>query len=391
MKAHAWPLSQGSGTWHATVEKNLSSLLDFFRWLSAFVVLLSHSRAIFFVPWGEVEQPGLVPLVLYTVSGWGNYGVLAFFAISGFLIGGGTLEKMRERRFAFSFYFVDRISRIYIVLLPALVFVWALDATGLHWLNGSGIYSRSYPVGALPHRIGDVIGIQPFAANLLMLQNIMTPPFGTAQPLWSLSWEWWSYMVSPFLIGLLLRLGGSAAALVAALVGTAMVAGDLGYILLWHLGILLALLHGRSGLLLAAGIAICVGLPLATRAGTLTVNLSTQVLFLLGFVILLSQLRHLRFPGWWFLLPHKSLASFSYSLYVLHTSILVFLMAMLQTFAGFPRQLQPGWRSYALYAAFCLVTYLVSYVFATLTEYKTQRLRRWMNNRLRALRSQGWA
>jgi peptidoglycan/LPS O-acetylase OafA/YrhL len=114
-------------------------------------------------------------------------------------------------------------------------------------------------------------------------------------------------------------------------------------------------------------------------------------LFLLGFVILLSQLRHLRFPGWWFLLPHKSLASFSYSLYVLHTSILVFLMAMLQTFAGFPRQLQPGWRSYALYAAFCLVTYLVSYVFATLTEYKTQRLRRWMNNRLRALRSQGWA
>lgn len=384
MSLSSWPLSDGTAACHATVDKNLSTLLDFSRWVSATIVLLSHSRSIFFVPWGEVASPDVVSLTLYTVSGWGDYGVLAFFAISGYLIGGGTLEKMREGRFAFSYYLMDRFSRIYIVLVPALVLVWVLDGIGLHWLNGSGIYSQAYPVGALPYPIGEVIGMPPFIANALMLQNFATPPFGTAQPLWSLSWEWWSYMVSPFLIGLLLRVGGWSAAVLAVVIGVGMVAGQLGYMLLWHLGILLALIRLRSKWLLAVGVLLCAGMPLATRSGVLAVNLLTQTAFLLGFVLLLSQLRHLRLPDWWFRLPNQWLASFSYSLYVLHTTILVFLMAGLQTFADFPRQFQPGGYGYALYLGFCLVAFVAAYGFASLTEFNTRAFRRWLTQRLLA-------
>lgn len=386
MTAYPWPLSDGTATCHATVDKNLSTLLDFFRWVSAFIVLLAHSRSIFFVPWGEVASPDVVSLTLYTVSGWGDYGVLAFFAISGYLIGGGTLEKMREGRFALSYYLIDRFSRIYIVLVPALLLVWLLDSAGLRWLNGSGIYTQAYPVGALPFPVDGVIGLPPFLANALMLQNVATPPFGTAQPLWSLSWEWWSYMISPFLIGFMLRVGGWSAAMLAVVVGAGMVAGQLGYMLLWHLGILLALIKVRSRWLLLVGALLCVGMPLATRSGALAVSLLTQTMFLLGFVMLLSQLRHLRLPRWWLRLPNQRLASFSYSLYVLHTTVLVFLMAGLQTFAGFPRQLQPNGRNYLLYAAFCLVAYVVAYGFAALTEFNTRSFRNWLNQRLFASR-----
>ena len=383
MKRDAWPYSDAGTACHATVDENLSSLLDFFRWLSAFVVLLSHSRAIFFVPWNEVETPGMAALILYTVSGWGDYGVLVFFAISGYLIGGGTLEKMRAGRFDFTNYLIDRVSRIYIVLLPALLLIWALDSGGLHWLNGSGIYSKGYPIGALPYDTREVTGVAVFMSNLLLLQNIATPPFGTAQPLWSLSWEWWSYMVSPFLIGMLLRLRGPAVVMVVILVGAAMVAAGLGYMLLWHLGILLAMWRITSRTVLIAGGLLVIAMPLCTRSGLLPVLLPTQAAFLLGFVMLVSQLRYFRLPRWWSLLPNKWLAGFSYSLYVLHTTILVFVMACLQNFAGFPHQMQPQGGNYLLYAGFCLSAFAGSYLFASLTEFRTRSLRRWMQDRVR--------
>ena len=68
----------------------------------------------------------------------GDYGVLMFFAISGFLIGGGALEKTRAGDFSFSLYFINRFTRIYIVLLPALLLVWVMDVVGLKSLNGLG-------------------------------------------------------------------------------------------------------------------------------------------------------------------------------------------------------------------------------------------------------------
>src|SRR6185295_18373875 len=171
---------------HATVDKNLSILLDFFRWFSALVVVVTHSRAIFFVPWGEVTNKDLISTAFYFVSGWGDYGVLMFFALSGFLIGGGAYERIKVGNFSFADYFINRFTRIYIVLLPALLFVWALDVAGLKWLNGSGIYTQGYPIGAMPLDTRDAIGPTNFVFNLLMLQNIVVPPFGTAQQLWSL-------------------------------------------------------------------------------------------------------------------------------------------------------------------------------------------------------------
>ncbi len=278
---------------HVTVDDNLSVALNFFRWLSALIVVIGHGRAIFFVPWGQVEQPTLLTTAFYFVTGWGDYGVLMFFAISGYLIGGGVLEKSKAGDFSFVQYFINRFTRIYIVLLPALMVVWLLDASGLRWLNGLGIYTQAYPIGALPVSTQDAIGVANFFYNLFMLQNVLGPPFGTAQPLWSLNWEWWSYMLAPFVLGLLVRMNARWVIPAAGLLAVAFAATGLGYMLLWHVGILLAVVKFRfkSGMLALAAV-VCLAIPVATRGTVLPTNLATQLAFVLSFVLLLSQLRH---------------------------------------------------------------------------------------------------
>lgn len=305
----------------------------------------------------------------------GGYGVLMFFAISGFLIGGGALEKTRAGDFSFSLYFINRFTRIYIVLLPALLLVWVMDVVGLKSLNGLGIYTQEYPIGALPIGTRDAIGLANFVYNLLMLQNVLGPPFGTAQPLWSLNWEWWSYMIAPFLVGMLVRIGRRLALPLAGGMAAVVVAAGLDYFLLWHIGILLALIRFRHRVVLILAAAICLLVPVVTRAEIIPPNSATQTVFILSFVLLLSQLKHVEFPKWWLRFPHKMFASFSFSTYILHTTVFVFAMACLQTYFSFPRQLQPSGINYGKYVALILVTYSGSYVFALLTESNTGKLR----------------
>lgn len=369
---------------HAAVDENLSVVLDFFRWLSALIVAIGHSRAIFFVPWGQAEHHGVLSTALYFVSGWGEYGVLMFFVISGFLIGGGVLEKSKAGEFSFAQYFINRFTRIYIVLVPALAVVWALDVAGLHWLNHLGIYTQEYPIGALPIDTRDALGPENFIYNLLMLQNVLGPPFGTAQPLWSLNWEWWSYMLAPILVGLLLRMNGRRAVPIAAILAAALVVAGFAYLVFWHLGIVLALTRfkRKSALIFAAF--ICVTIPVVTRSDLIAPNFGTRLAFVLGFVLLLSQLKHVELPRWWYRIPHKLLASFSYSLYVLHTTFLFFLMACLQTYFAYPRQLQPSGINYGKYLILVLVVYAMSYCFARLTEANTDKLRTFIRKRVHA-------
>ncbi|MBL8487353.1 MAG: acyltransferase [Rhodocyclaceae bacterium] len=365
---------------NAPIDRRLSDLLDYFRWFSAFLVVLSHSRTIVFVPWGDVEHPGLVARAFYFLSGFGHYGVLMFFAISGFLIGGTAWQRMEAGRFSFRDYLLNRVSRIYIVLVPALFLIWALDATGIAWLNGTGIYTQGYSMGALSSDTRERLGWSVLAQNLLMLQNITVPPFGTARPLWTLNWEWWSYMAAPLVLGFVLRFPGPRARLGAALAAAAvLVAAGLNYVLLWHLGILLALIRFRSLPAFAAGAALFLAVPVATRANWLDTDLPAEILFMAGFVLLLSQWRHRGDGG--FRLPHAALAGFSYSLYVLHTPLLAFAMAALQTWFGIPRLLQPQGINVLVYLGILGFVYLAAFLFAQLTERHTSALR----DRLRRL------
>jgi peptidoglycan/LPS O-acetylase OafA/YrhL len=72
------------------------------------------------------------------------------------------------------------------VLLPALVLTFIL--------NRLGSYLFSYPSY---HLAVEATGFVNFIGNLVFLQ--LVPPYGSNGPLWSLSYEFWYYMLFPLL------------------------------------------------------------------------------------------------------------------------------------------------------------------------------------------------
>jgi peptidoglycan/LPS O-acetylase OafA/YrhL len=68
--------------------------------------------------------------------------VIVFFVISGFLIGGRAILNVESKRFGVIDYSVQRFSRIYTVLIPALIVGYMLDWSGIAFFNASEIYNH---------------------------------------------------------------------------------------------------------------------------------------------------------------------------------------------------------------------------------------------------------
>ncbi|MDB5405590.1 MAG: Acyltransferase family protein [Rhodospirillales bacterium] len=184
--------------------------LDFVRGGAAVLVLLGHSAHYF---WKDSLLASGTAQAL---------GVFVFFLISGFLISLSVFQKHSDRGYRFTEYFIDRFCRIYCVLLPALIFVAVLDGM----VRGAPEYEwhRDY-------------NLQTWIANLFMLQDFplfqtlrrlgfhdnpwFVSEFGSARPFWTISIEWWIYMLFGAVVLRWLRDGhklGALAILVLALV-----------------------------------------------------------------------------------------------------------------------------------------------------------------------------
>lgn len=114
---------------------------------------------------------------------FGQEAVILFFLLSGFVINHSFL---RTKDKSISAFLSKRIARIYI----PLTIIFLLNFIILYWYN----YNFT---------IKDVWN---FFGNILMLQdvpslkpNVICPPFLGNTPLWSLSYEWWFYVIFIFL------------------------------------------------------------------------------------------------------------------------------------------------------------------------------------------------
>ncbi len=141
----------------------------------------------------------------------GGLGVFAFFAISGFLIAYTILQKTQNRQYSFRNYFVDRFSRIYSGLVPALI---------VSLIVAGGIYATNNVYFNYLSTIESPPSIQGFAATLTMMDMVpgdffnaasnavlgapyfpsIIASFGFNGVLWSLVVEWWIYMFFGWLI-----------------------------------------------------------------------------------------------------------------------------------------------------------------------------------------------
>jgi peptidoglycan/LPS O-acetylase OafA/YrhL len=108
-----------------------SDFLNTSRWIAAFFVVLGHVYHISIADYRHVAQPNLL---LRGVNFFGEFGytaVIVFFVISGFLVGGQAIVNFKRKGFNVTDYFVHRFSRIYTVLIPALIVGLTLDWLGI--------------------------------------------------------------------------------------------------------------------------------------------------------------------------------------------------------------------------------------------------------------------
>src|SRR4030088_13412 len=100
------------------------------RGVSALAVMLGHVRGLFFVYFPFLENKSLVVRLLYAVTGFGHQAVMIFFVLSGYFIGMSVLDSVAEHRWSWRVYLVSRLTRLQLVLFPALILGAIWDQIG---------------------------------------------------------------------------------------------------------------------------------------------------------------------------------------------------------------------------------------------------------------------
>jgi peptidoglycan/LPS O-acetylase OafA/YrhL len=185
--------------------------LDMLRGLAAIGVVIGHIRSFVVVDYGSASTTSVLDQAIYLLTGLGHQCVIAFFALSGFLVGGSALRGIVADKWGWQRYLIRRVTRLWIVLIPALLLTLGTDTAGQIWAEHSGYDGAFYHVihsGPKPAEPAD-LSVGTIIANSFFLQTILAPPLGTNGPLWSLANEFWYYIMFPFmLVGLIGRKWG---------------------------------------------------------------------------------------------------------------------------------------------------------------------------------------
>lgn len=231
------------------------------------------------------HQDGATRL-LYLVTGLGHEAVMVFFVLSGFLISLSVFRSLQAGRWNWLAYTLSRLTRLYVVLVPALILCTLWDMCGTRLFSNAGVYMGALAyshmaLGVIAHQ--DTIRV--WLGNLVFLQGIRVPSFGSDGPLWSLSYEFWYYALFP--LGMLaLRPKTSVRARIISLVMALLILILIGktialYFLVWLMGTAVSALPssrlGRSQIfLVASGLAFSASLVLSRLHSRRCVGLLTS-------------------------------------------------------------------------------------------------------------------
>jgi peptidoglycan/LPS O-acetylase OafA/YrhL len=374
---------------------DFQSFLDLARWLAAAIVFFGHLRNPLFLGYGSLPEVdrNLIVQGWYFVTGWFGEAVIVFFVLSGFLIGGMGLARLQARTFDLTDYAIDRTSRLFVAFLPALLLTLLLDFAGSAWFPQAGLYTHTQPM------IAEKISTPPFESlatptnffgNVVMLQHFRVPAYGSNTPLWTISAEFWFYFLFGLAAVLLLHrsVRKRGAAIAVGAVVFAILGAAFPYLLgLWLIGIGVTLI-GRSRLerpLLALILFVAVLVAARIMHDKVSALMWGQTVrdygVALSFAYLLYSMRSARsallarFAGF-----NRFMADFSYSLYLIHFPLLIFLSSLAFASGYFPG-VAIGYRptdpeGLILYVLMLVTVYLAAWSFSLLTERQTARVRR---------------
>lgn len=348
--------------------------LDMLRGLAAQLVVLAHAIELVF-PHRHLGSAEI-----------GQFGLSVFFLLSGFLISQTILDRAAAGRFTLTEFMVSRFARIYAPLLPALLLIALLDAVMLDWPHytwrqdygwGTALANlamlQDFPVFQVLRRAG--VAEQPWFFG----------PFGSGRPLWTISIEWWIYVSVG--IAAAMALGrrvprGLAVLLILALIEPAYHAIGNQLTLFWILGGLLAIARRSEGAArfmpaTARGRAVLWAVALGCAALALARMAFKQwLIFDLAFMALAAVAMFAPVFGaergsgraGAVMRGVGATAWHSYSLYLIHFTVLALLLPALGGMVG-------GW---VLVLALMLAANAAALPFAAAFEMRHRALRAWL-------------
>ncbi len=355
------------------MNRGYSLYLDIVRFAAACLVYLSHSN----VPW---LVKGGIP-----ASGYAHAAVIVFFVLSGYVI--AYVTDVKER--VWQDFAAARLSRIYSVAVPAVLLTVLLDAAGR--MLYPGIYG--YPFDRFAIRI---------PSSLLFLNEIWFVSITNFSnvPYWSVCYEAWYYVFFAILTFAPKRAGVVACVALALLLGPkiALLAP------VWGLGVILyrwerlRFLSDSTAWLLVIGSTVGIvafqTLGVAARVDAVAMSwlggeryrslvwswhfLSDYMLGVLVFIHLAGVrglTARVRSVPAVVERPIRFLASYTFSLYLLHQPLLLFWGSVIQG--------DPG--GYRYWAATTICVALSVLGIGYFTEQKRYLLTAWLRDQLRSL------
>lgn len=210
---------------NSQIAETQSILLDLIRYFLAAVVVIGHGFG-FFLGYFDGFFPRVFPHPQ-------SIAVVCFFYLSGFLIVGSQLRQDSEGSSGLKKYLFDRTTRVYVTLMPSLLFVVMADM----------LFQKYTAVNS--NLVTNYTSFEFLIKNALLIPSM---PYGTMRPIWSLMYEWWIYLLFG---GLFFLRKNFIAALLLIVVGfyytvTVNGRGEAGHIwIIWALGGACAFLQRR--------------------------------------------------------------------------------------------------------------------------------------------------
>ena len=357
--------------------------LDLLRWVAAVLVLLDHFRNLFFVDFPSLTVHRNWMILPYGLSSAGHQSVVCFFVLSGYFIGGSVFSSVARNKWQWGGYLLRRFVRLWIVLLPTLLLCLLWDKLGMYLGHAPALYAGQVENHLLPN-IASVISPSIFFGNLLFVQTILTPVFGSDGALWSLAYEFWYYILFPLAFIAISR---------HAKVSQRIVCGALGLVVAWFV---------RGPILVSfpmwlAGAALVKWKPPVFSASTGRVVRIAATLIYFPIFFGIGRI-HVASGVWndylltlatvlyvWLLLSHREPfrpgaiaveasregARFSYTLYAAHTPVLVLLTSLI---VGDSRW-YPSVRTLLFGLGLLVAVLAYAWVLAFLTEFRTDAVR----------------
>ena len=362
---------------------SLSNSINFFRWFSAFIVVISHSRRLFFEDYSVISSDYITVKIFYFLTGFGHQAVIIFFVLSGFLVAGNFYRKGSISRSSLISYSIDRFSRIYPPLIFALILTffisYTIDITDKNFIFNLGHSEK------LQNTSYDFI---TFLGNIFALQTIYVSEYGLNLPLWSLAYEVWYYIWLPF-IYILFKSNKGIVHKNVIIIFILFLMFFVGikvslYFFIWLLGSSLAYIKiSHNRFTISCALIIFLMTLFISRFKFFEFNIFFyDITVAISFVFLLSATAKINALGNFFNRFNKKMADFSYTLYLIHYPIVIFIGFIFNNYFNYSLYLEPNFLNFCFFLLLVIFSTLISFFAGNYVEGKTHIIRNYLYKKL---------